>query len=84
MDEFVFPSGVHDRVVERINLDVKAIEFFLKLDIDMLYDNEVVAGGLYQHIIKITEERDPAVSRALFDRYSDGARIIRSNEPSRA
>ena len=55
MDEFVFPSDVHDRVVERINLDEKAMEFFLKLDVDMLHDGEVAAGGLYQQIIKITE-----------------------------
>ena len=82
IDEFFFPSGVHDRVVERINLDEKAMDFFMKLDIDMLHDDELASGCLYRHIIEITEDPDPTVSRALFSKYIDDARDIRSNEPS--
>ena len=29
IDDLVFPSGVDNRVVERINLDEKVMEFFL-------------------------------------------------------
>ena len=69
-------------MVERINLDEKAMDFFMKLDIDMLHDDELASGCLYRHIIEITEDPDPTVSRALFSKYIDDARDIRSNEPS--
>ena len=37
------------------------MEFFLKLDMDILHDDELAAGVNYQHMIKITEDPDPAV-----------------------